>query len=76
MHDASRVLGEAWMGWPFLTRNEHADVRVSPADFTAFALLPLLIAALKRETPHIRVRMIYSTRRASLDDLESGGIHF
>lgn len=45
-------------------------------DFTAFALLPSLIAALERNAPRMRVRMIYSTHRESLDDLASGRIQF
>ena len=45
-------------------------------DFTAFALLPPLVAALECDAPHIRVRVIYSTHRESLDDLASGRVQF
>ncbi len=45
-------------------------------DFTAFALLPPLIGTLERDAPHIRVRMVYSTHRESLEDLASGRVHF
>ena len=54
----------------------HQTFVFAATDFTAFALLPALIASLEREAPHIRVRVIYSTHRESLDDLASGRIHF
>lgn len=45
-------------------------------DFTAFALLPALVASLERDAPHVRVRVIYSTHSESRDDLAAGRIHF
>lgn len=48
----------------------------SATDFTAFALLPSLIAALERCAPHVRVRVVYSTHRESIDELASGRVQF
>ena len=45
-------------------------------DFTAFALLPSLVAALERSAPHVRIRVVYSTHRESIDDLASGRVQF
>jgi DNA-binding transcriptional LysR family regulator len=45
-------------------------------DFTAFAVLPRLVAALEQKAPGIRVRVVHSVHRESLDDLASGRVHF
>jgi len=61
---------------PFAPATSTQEFVIAATDFTAFAVLPQLIPALEREAPHIRVRVVYSTRSESLDDLASGQIHF
>lgn len=45
-------------------------------DFTAFALLPSLVASIEGIAPHLRLRIVYSTHRDCLDDLRAGRVHF
>lgn len=45
-------------------------------DFTAFALLPALVGRLETTAPNVRIRMVYSTHRDSLNELVAGRIHF
>lgn len=45
-------------------------------DFTAFALLPLLIARLESQAPHLRTKVVYSTQRDPWRDLSEGRVHF
>lgn len=45
-------------------------------DFTAFALLPPLVAGLQRVAPRLRVQVVYSSARESIEDLASGQVQF
>lgn len=45
-------------------------------DFTAIALLPTLIAALEKSAPYLRIQIIHSAHRDSLDELAAGRVHF
>ncbi|WP_198399392.1 LysR family transcriptional regulator [Caballeronia calidae] len=54
----------------------HQLFTFAATDFTAFAMLPSLIAALERCAPHLRVRVVYSTHRESIDELASGRVQF
>jgi len=45
-------------------------------DFTAFAILPLLLRRLEGLAPHIRVRVVYSTQQDALEELAAGRVHF
>ncbi|HDR9319747.1 TPA: LysR family transcriptional regulator [Burkholderia vietnamiensis] len=45
-------------------------------DFTAFALLPDLVAKVEKQAPRIRINVVYSTHRESLDELAAGRIQF
>lgn len=45
-------------------------------DFTAFALLPKLAATLEQAAPRLRIKVIYSTHRDSVDELAAGRVHF
>jgi DNA-binding transcriptional LysR family regulator len=45
-------------------------------DFTAFALLPALVARLATTAPHIGIKVVYSAHRESLDELAAGRVHF
>ncbi|WP_176059510.1 LysR substrate-binding domain-containing protein [Paraburkholderia sp. BCC1876] len=61
---------------PFVPSESSQTFVFAATDFTAFALLPPLIAALECDAPQLRVRVIYSTHRESLDDLASGRVQF
>ena len=61
---------------PFVPSSSTQEFVLAATDFTAFAVLPQLIPALELEAPHVRIRVVYSTHRESLDDLASGQIHF
>ncbi|WP_233838437.1 LysR family transcriptional regulator [Paraburkholderia sp. ZP32-5] len=61
---------------PFVPSTSTREFVIAATDFTAFAVLPQLISVLQLEAPHIRVRVVYSTRSESLDDLTSGQVHF
>ncbi|SAK81081.1 LysR family transcriptional regulator [Caballeronia hypogeia] len=54
----------------------HQLFTFAATDFTAFALLPSLIAAMERCAPHVCVRVVYSTHRESIDELASGRVQF
>lgn len=45
-------------------------------DFTAFALLPALVEALEKCAPHLRIQIIYSAHRDSLEEMAAGRVHF
>ncbi|MDV9033036.1 LysR family transcriptional regulator [Pseudomonas sp. RAC1] len=45
-------------------------------DFTAYALLPPLIARLEREAPKLKTKVVYSTQRDPWRDLGEGKVHF
>ncbi|QGZ64207.1 LysR family transcriptional regulator [Paraburkholderia acidisoli] len=66
-------LGEAG---PFKAATSRQTFVFAATDFTAFAVLPRLIAALERTAPHVRIRVVYSSERESLDELASGRVQF
>lgn len=45
-------------------------------DFTAFALLPRLVASMEASAPRVRIKVEHSRRRDSLEALASGRVHF
>ncbi|MEN5035335.1 LysR family transcriptional regulator [Pseudomonas sp. TWI929] len=45
-------------------------------DFTAYALLPLLIARLEKEAPKLKTKVVYSTQRDPWRELGEGKVHF
>ena len=45
-------------------------------DYTAFALLPKLIPCIAQQAPNVCIKVVYSTRRDSIDELAAGRIHF
>lgn len=45
-------------------------------DFTAFALLPSLVEALEKCAPHLRIQIVYSAHRDSLEEMAAGRVHF
>ncbi|MGE8064556.1 LysR family transcriptional regulator [Pseudomonas sp. NPDC089569] len=49
---------------------------LAATDFTAFAILPLLMRQLSKQAPHIKVQVVYSAHRDALDDLAAGRVHF
>jgi DNA-binding transcriptional LysR family regulator len=48
----------------------------SATDYTAFAVLPSLIARLQVLAPHLSIRVIYAAQKVSIDDLAAGRIDF
>jgi DNA-binding transcriptional LysR family regulator len=61
---------------PFDPSMSKQEFVFAATDFTAFAILPQLVAALEQHAPRTRVRVVYSTHRESLEDLASGRVHF
>ncbi|WP_044875405.1 LysR family transcriptional regulator [Pseudomonas sp. LFM046] len=74
---ALKVLGEGLGQWePFLPASSQRTFTFAATDYTAFALLPMLMRRLEREAPGIRVRLVQSERKVSIEDLASGRIDF
>ncbi|HEX7641852.1 MAG TPA: LysR family transcriptional regulator [Burkholderiaceae bacterium] len=61
---------------PFDPATSRQSFVFAATDFTAFALLPALIGQLEKSAPHLRIRVVYSTHRDSLEELAAGRIHF
>jgi DNA-binding transcriptional LysR family regulator len=49
---------------------------LSATDFTAFALLPALVAKLEKAAPRVNIKVVYAARRDSFDELAAGRVHF
>ncbi|SAL86261.1 LysR family transcriptional regulator [Caballeronia arvi] len=77
IQDALRTLSGALEDvGSFDPSTSHQLFTFAATDFTTFALLPSLIAALERCSSHVRVRVVYSTQRESIDELASGRVQF
>jgi DNA-binding transcriptional LysR family regulator len=48
----------------------------SATDYTAFALLPALMAQLQRQAPAVKLRVVHSDQKVSIEDLAAGRIDF
>jgi DNA-binding transcriptional LysR family regulator len=48
----------------------------SATDYTAFAVLPRFIARLQKTAPTLRIRVVYSSQKVSIEDLVAGRIDF
>ncbi len=46
------------------------------SDYTAFAVLPALLARIERVAPRLRIRVVHSERKISIDELAAGRIDF
>lgn len=61
---------------PFVPGTSTQTFTFAASDFTAFALLPGLVARIEKQAPHLRLKVFHSTHRDSLDDLAAGRAHF
>lgn len=61
---------------PFVPSRSRQTFVFAATDFTAFAVLPGLVAALERQAPQLRIKVVYSSHGDSLQELASGRIHF
>lgn len=61
---------------PFSPATSAKTFVFAATDYTAYAVLPLLVARLERLAPHLHLKVIYATHRDSLDELREGRIHF
>ena len=73
LHLLSDNLGSAG---PFVPATSTQTFTLVATDFTAFALLPGFIARLQALAPDLRVNVVYSSHRDSLEDLAAGRAHF
>ncbi|MDH4560050.1 LysR family transcriptional regulator [Pseudomonas sp. BN411] len=74
---ALKTLAEGLGQWePFVPANSQRTFTFAATDYTAFALLPALMRHLQTEAPGIRVRLVQSERKVSIEDLASGRIDF
>ncbi|WP_098552838.1 MULTISPECIES: LysR family transcriptional regulator [Burkholderia] len=46
------------------------------SDYTAFAVLPAFLARIERVAPRLRIRVVHSDRKISVDELAAGRIDF
>ncbi|KVG06196.1 LysR family transcriptional regulator [Burkholderia vietnamiensis] len=49
---------------------------LAASDYTAFAVLPALLARIERVAPHLRFRIVHSDRKIAIDELAAGRIDF
>ena len=74
---ALKTLAEGLGQWePFVPASSQRTFTFAATDYTAFALLPALMRHLQTEAPGIRVRLVQSERKVSIEDLASGRIDF
>ncbi|MEX3993001.1 LysR family transcriptional regulator [Paraburkholderia sp. EG286A] len=75
--DALRLLSDnLGSAGPFVPATSTQTFTLAATDFTAFALLPGLMARLQALAPDLRVNVVYSSHRDSLEDLAAGRAHF
>ncbi|HKT97569.1 MAG TPA: LysR family transcriptional regulator [Paraburkholderia sp.] len=75
--DALRLLSDnLGAAGPFVPATSTHTFTLAATDFTAFALVPSLMARLQAHAPELRVNVVYSSHRDSLDDLVAGRAHF
>lgn len=75
--EALKTLSEGLGLWePFDPMRSQRIFVFSATDYTAFALLPKLMTQLQQDAPGIRLRVINSDRKVSIEDLAAGRIDF
>lgn len=75
--DALRILSDRLASsTPFKPATSTQTYVFAATDYTAYALLPALIARLERVAPYLRIKVIHATQQDSLDELREGRIHF
>jgi len=60
----------------FTPASSHRTFVFSATDYTIAAVLPKLIARLQIIAPHVHVRVVYSNRKVSIEELAAGRIDF
>ncbi len=72
-----KLLGDQLAEWePFDPATSQRTFVFAASDYTAFALLPGLIRQLQSSAPGLCLRVVYSDRKVSIEDLASGRIDF
>lgn len=61
---------------PFVPLTSTQTFTLAGTDFSAFALLPSLIATIEKQAPKLHLKMTYDTKFNSLEDLASGRVQF
>jgi len=75
--DSLRVLNSCLDGVrQFDPASSQQNFVFAATDFTAFALLPSLVEALEKCAPQLRIQIIYSAHRDSLEEMAAGRVHF
>ena len=75
--EALRILSDRLTSsTPFMPATSTLTYVFAATDYTAYALLPALIARLERVAPYLRIKVIHATQRDSLDELREGRAHF
>ncbi len=75
--DALRLLSDhLGAAGPFVPASSTQVVTLAATDFTAFSVLPGLMARLQAQAPELRVNVVYSSHRDALEDLAAGRAHF
>ncbi|QEM82109.1 LysR family transcriptional regulator [Halomonas binhaiensis] len=75
--ESLKLLSDQLGQWqPFDPTTSQRMFVFSATDYTAFELLPRLINRLHNVAPKLRLRMTYSSRKVSIEDLASGHIDF
>ncbi|OWW05293.1 LysR family transcriptional regulator [Rhizobium sp. R72] len=77
VREALRILSDGLAGAQMFDPATSAQTFIFAAtDFTAFAVLPRLIALLDKAAPDLRTKVVYSTRAQAFDDLSAGRVDF
>jgi DNA-binding transcriptional LysR family regulator len=75
--DALRILSDQLTtSTPFVPESSTQTFVFAATDYTAYALLPSLVARLELVAPHLCIKVINAAHRDSLDELSEGRIHF
>lgn len=75
--ESLRILSDQLGQWePFDPATSQRTFVFAATDYTAFALLPELIDTLQKVAPHVGLRVVYSDRKVSIEDLACGRIDF
>lgn len=61
---------------PFSPETSTQTFLLAATDYTAYALLPTLLARLELLAPHVCIKVINATHQDSLNELREGRIHF
>ncbi|NWB31333.1 LysR family transcriptional regulator [Pseudomonas gingeri] len=75
--ESLRILSDQLGQWePFNPATSQRTFVFAATDYTAFALLPGLVDRLQQVAPNLCLRVVYSDRKVSIEDLACGRIDF